>query len=212
MDTIARIRNLYQAGQLETAQIAVRELCAEDSLNADAWWLLGCITRHLGLVGLSDDGFRRAAELLPTQMPMPYRISAEHFRELVLEAKRVLAESGTASITGDKAGPQEPPDLQSAKAILQSSRAASHWGIAAPGHAAAARIKTRVEYLPSREAILNGLSPDAQWSRPVDAVILYQANHENAAGSDRDLVHRLVRNLIFALAIGPASGTLTESA
>ncbi len=203
---MARIRNLYQTGQLETAHIAVRELCADDPLNADAWWLLGCITRHLGLVGLSDDGFRRAAELLPTQMPMPYRVSAEHFVELVLEAKRVLAESGTDSIQGDEIGPAEPPDLERVKRVLQSSRSASHWGIAAPGHAAAGRITTSVEYLPSEEVILSGLSPDAQWSRQGGAVILYQANHENTAGSDRDLVHRLVRNLVFAT--GLASGTL----
>ncbi len=108
MHILKRSRDLYQTAQIEMALIAVREACTQDPNNAEAWWLLGYVARHAGLVGVSDDGFRRASKLLPLQMPMPYRVTAEHFRALVAEAKRTLDDTATTSppIT-DRLNPME---------------------------------------------------------------------------------------------------------
>lgn len=59
MDTLNRSRDFYQTGQVETALIAVREACDQDPNNVEAWWLLGCVAKHAGLIGVSDDGFSR---------------------------------------------------------------------------------------------------------------------------------------------------------
>ncbi|TMD47749.1 MAG: tetratricopeptide repeat protein [Chloroflexi bacterium] len=209
MDSLNRSRDLYQTGQLEAALVAMQEACAQSPSNAEAWWLLGCVTRHLGLIGLSDDGFRRAAELLPKQMPLPHRVSPEHFRTLLDEAKRILAESrSTTSAMGQKMTAQELRALgEAATGILQASTAARRWGIMVPGQAPAAQLETAIVSLPRRDAIRGGLSPDAQWSRKEQPVVLYQSNHENTAGSDRDLVHLLVRNLVFANTNAPGMAT-----
>jgi hypothetical protein len=203
MDTLKRSRDLYQTGQIEMALIAVREACAQHPNNAEAWWLLGCVARHAGLVAVSDDGFRRASKLLPLQMPMPYRVTAEHFRALVEEAKRTFDDTSTTSppIT-DGLNSMELRVLQEeAQRIHRDSVSARRWGIIVPGRAAAARLATEVVALPSLDAIRGGLSPDSRWRHEAGRVILYQVNHENVAGSDRDLVHVLVRSLVFAHAI-----------
>jgi len=200
MDNLKRSRDLYQTGQIETALIAVREACAQDPNNAEAWWLLGCVARHAGLVGVSDDGFRRASKLQPLQMPMPHRVTAEHFQALVEEAKQTLDDSATTSppIT-DRLNSIELRALQEeAQRIHRDSAPARRWGIIVPGRAAAARLATEVVALPSLDAIRGGLSPGARWRHEAGKVILYQVNHENVAGSEQDLVPGLVRSLVFA--------------
>jgi len=210
MDNFTRSRDLYQTGNLDVALVAIRELCARDPDNAEAWWLLGCVTRHLGLISVSDDGFRRAALLLPKQMPIPHRVTPEHFRTLLAEARRILAESGGSTARGPEMTAQELQALrETSQEVVQHSASARRWGITVPGGAAAAHVETTIRYLPSRDAIHRGLSPDAQWSREGDTGVLYQANHENAAGSDRDLVHCLVRNLVSASKAPP--GMYAES-
>lgn len=200
MDSLKRSRELYRTGQLETALIAVREACAQDPDNAEAWWLLGCVARHAGLIGVSDDGFRRASELLPVQMPAPHRVTAEHFRALVEEAKRILQDSATTSPPiGDPLTSEELQALaEEAKHTFQDSASGRRWGIIVPARAAAAHLDTDVMLLPSRDAVRGGLSPDARFSHQAHRVVLYQVNHENAASSDRDLVHVIVRSLLLA--------------
>ena len=65
----------------------------------------------------------------------------------------------------------------------------------------AAHLDTEVLALPDRETIRAGLSPDARWTKANQRIILYQVNHENVSGSDRDLVRLIVRSLTFADAV-----------
>jgi hypothetical protein len=194
---LERARQLYEDGQLDTALIAIREICAHEPTNAEAWWMLGCISRHAGMIGISDDSFRRAAQLLPIQRPVPHRVSAQHFQELVDDAKRVINESAAT-------GPGPVVDAvrnlpQTFAQALPDSAASRRWGVFVPGLSEGVRLVTQVKPLPSREAVTGGLSPDARWSYSNEvSILLYQINHENRAGSDRDLVHLLVRSLIFA--------------
>src|SRR5205807_10600047 len=53
--------------------------------DAEAWWLLGCISRYTGLPAASDDAFKRAAQL-SKQRPLPHRVDPEVFRRMVDEA------------------------------------------------------------------------------------------------------------------------------
>ena len=198
MDILDRTRYLYKRGRIEAALIAVREACAQEPINAEAWWILGCIARHVGLIAVSDDAFHRASQLLPAQRPVPHRVSVERFGQLVEEAKYILDDSSTVYRPEDG----DPEDFRrlplEAARILPESAAARRWGIIVPGRAAAARLDTHIMALPSRDAIRGGLSPDARWAREGQRVILYEVNHENVAGSDRDLVRLIVRSLLFA--------------
>lgn len=200
MDVLDRSRDLYRAGLIKAALVAVREVCEQEPGNAEAWWMLGCIARHAGLIAVSDDGFRRASELLPLQRPMPHRVTVEHFRALVEEAKRVLDDSAAVSPSMPERGKHEELRRlpEEAARILPDAAAARRWGIIVPGRAAAARQDTDVMPLPGPDIMRAGLSPDARWVHEGQRVILYQVNHENAAGSDRDLVHVIVRSLLFA--------------
>jgi hypothetical protein len=63
---------------LEVAQAA----CERQPKDAEAWWLLGCISRYTALPAASDDAFRRASQL-SRKRPAPVRIDPLHFRSLV---------------------------------------------------------------------------------------------------------------------------------
>ena len=45
--------------------------------------------------------------------------------------------------------------------------------------------------LPALEDIRSGVAPQARWSRPGTGLVLYQANHENGADSEEQLVSLL---------------------
>ena len=63
---------------LEVAQAA----CERQPKDAEAWWLLGCVSRYTALPAASDDAFRRASEL-SRKHPAPVRIEPGRFRSLV---------------------------------------------------------------------------------------------------------------------------------
>jgi len=44
---------------LEVAQAA----CERQPKDAEAWWLLGCVSRYTAMPAASDDAFRRASRL-----------------------------------------------------------------------------------------------------------------------------------------------------
>jgi hypothetical protein len=63
---------------LEVAQAA----CERQPKDAEAWWLLGCVSRYTAMPAASDDAFRRASEL-SRKRPAPVRIDPGRFRSLV---------------------------------------------------------------------------------------------------------------------------------
>jgi hypothetical protein len=71
---------------LEAAQAA----CERQPKDAEAWWLLGCVSRYTALPAASDDAFRRASEL-SRKRPAPVRIAPERFRSLVEAATARLS-------------------------------------------------------------------------------------------------------------------------
>ena len=69
---------------LEAAQIA----CEKQPKDAEAWWLLGCISRYTQMPAASDSAFQRAAQL-SRKKPLPHRVSQSEFESMV---ERALAQ------------------------------------------------------------------------------------------------------------------------
>ena len=90
MDLVQRARELYSAGRMHDALEAAQAACDRAPKDAEAWWLLGRIGRHIGLIAASDDAFRRAAALAHGR-PVPYRVTAERFQELVEQVRGSLS-------------------------------------------------------------------------------------------------------------------------
>ena len=90
MNLLQRARALYAAGRIHEALEAAQAVCDRSPKNPEAWWLLGCVTRHVGLPAASDDAFRRCASLTAERM-LPYRVSPARFELMVREARSVLA-------------------------------------------------------------------------------------------------------------------------
>lgn len=72
---------------LEVAQAA----CERKPKDAEAWWLLGCISRYTAMPAASDDAFRRAGGL-SRKRPVPVRMDPAGFRAVV---DRAVAELST---------------------------------------------------------------------------------------------------------------------
>ena len=89
MDLVQRAREQYSAGRMHDALEAAQAACDRAPKDAEAWWLLGRISRHVGLAAASDDAFRRASALTRSR-PVPYRVSAGRFQQLVQEARESL--------------------------------------------------------------------------------------------------------------------------
>jgi hypothetical protein len=85
MDLIQHARELYRTGRMHDALEAAQAACDRAPKDAEAWSLLGRISRHTGLPAASDEAFRRASQL-DGRLALPYRVGAERFRALAEEA------------------------------------------------------------------------------------------------------------------------------
>lgn len=85
MDLIQRARELYVAGRMHDALEVAQAACDRAPKDAEAWSLLGRISRHTGLPSASDEAFRRASQL-DSRHALPHRVTAERFRALVHDA------------------------------------------------------------------------------------------------------------------------------
>jgi hypothetical protein len=88
MDLLQRARDLYGSGRMHDALEAAQAACDRAPKDSEAWWLLGRVSRHAGLPAASDEAFRRA-HTLGARHPVPHRVTAERFRELIEEARAV---------------------------------------------------------------------------------------------------------------------------
>jgi len=172
VERLENARRLYERGLFQEAAAALRRICSDQPQEAEAWWLLGVVARHLDQLALSDDAFGRACALLPRQMPLPHRVPPVEFVLLVERAKAALRAPA-------------------------SSLRREHFAIVEK--AAAADVPTRVASLPPAELIDGGVSPQARWAWSADELTLYQVNHENAAGSNRGLVRLIATSLVAAV-------------
>jgi hypothetical protein len=92
MDLLRRARDLYEKGEMHDALEAAQAACEQRPKDADAWWLLGCVSRYTGMPAASDDAFRRAGQL-NRRRRQPFRVDDGTFRRLV--------EAARAQISGD---------------------------------------------------------------------------------------------------------------
>jgi tetratricopeptide (TPR) repeat protein len=85
VDLLRRARELYQQGQLHDALEAAQAACEQRPKDAEAWWLLACVSRCTGMPAASDEAFRRAAQL-NGERPLPHRVGRAEFQAMVDEA------------------------------------------------------------------------------------------------------------------------------
>src|ERR1700704_4926670 len=90
MDVLQHARKLYEKGEVHDALEAAQAACERAPRDAEAWWLLGCVSRHAGLPQASDHAFRRAAEL-SRRKSVPVRVSAGAFAGMVERARAELS-------------------------------------------------------------------------------------------------------------------------
>jgi tetratricopeptide (TPR) repeat protein len=88
MELLQQARSLYEKGEMHDALEVAQVACERKPKDAEAWWLLGCISRYTGMPAASDAAFKRAAELSPKR-PAPARVSTASFRAMI---DRALAE------------------------------------------------------------------------------------------------------------------------
>ncbi len=93
MDVLKRARELYAAGRMHDALEAAQAACDRAPKDPEAWWLLGCVSRHTGLLAASDVAFQKASEL-DRQIRVPYRVSPARFAALVDEVCNGLSAQG----------------------------------------------------------------------------------------------------------------------
>lgn len=90
MELLQRAHELYTTGNMHDALEAAQAACDRAPKNAEAWSLLGRVSRFTGLPAASDDAFRRAA-LLAKGHVQPHRVTSQRFQELVGQAVRKLS-------------------------------------------------------------------------------------------------------------------------
>src|SRR5215472_5544618 len=92
MDLLNRARDLYLAGRMHDALEAAQAACDRAPKDSEAWWLLGCVSRHTGLLAASDVAFLKAHEL-DSRFALPYRVPASRFAALIEESRSALSAS-----------------------------------------------------------------------------------------------------------------------
>jgi hypothetical protein len=90
MELLQRARELYVAGRMHDALEVAQAACDRAPKNAEAWALLGRISRYTGMPAASDLAFRRAATLAKRQT-QPYRLPPDRFDKLVSQAQAKLS-------------------------------------------------------------------------------------------------------------------------
>jgi hypothetical protein len=101
MDVLQEARHLFDAGEMHKA-LEVAQVAAERKpKDAEAWWLLAVVSRHVGLEGASDRAFERAAALSKTH-PMPVRVSRGRIEKMVADAVAELSRDSRQRLAGPK--------------------------------------------------------------------------------------------------------------
>jgi hypothetical protein len=117
MHSIQQARDLYLGGNFHEALKVAQAVCEQHPKDADAWWLLGCVSRHTGMPQASDDAFRRATALCSNRKP-PLRVDKNRFRELLEEARSELPTTVRSQLESMAIRIAPMPDEEAVKAGL----------------------------------------------------------------------------------------------
>lgn len=98
---------------LEAAQVA----CDRKPKDAEAWYLLGCISRFTQMPVASDSAFARASGL-SRKKPTPHRVSRADFEALVKAALGELSPDALRRLHDCRVEVQDLPGLDQVKAGL----------------------------------------------------------------------------------------------
>src|ERR1700716_2726045 len=96
---------------LEVAQAA----CERQPKDAEAWWLLGCVSRYTAMPAASDDAFRRASQL-SRKRPAPVRVEPRRVRSLVAPALGELSKDARRRLEQAQVKVEPLPALESVRA------------------------------------------------------------------------------------------------
>ena len=124
MELLQQARALYEKGEMHDALEVAQVACERKPKDAEAWWLLGCISRYTDMPAASDAAFRRAAEL-SRRRPPPHRLSSEEFRELLLKARGSLSRDAQRRLAGTEFRVEPLPGLEQIRAGAISPEAPS---------------------------------------------------------------------------------------
>lgn len=111
MDLLQHARELYAAGRMHDALEVAQAACDRAPKDSEAWWLLGQVSRHTGLVAASDAAFRKASEL-GHRLAVPYRVSAERFAAVIEEARSALSDADRLRLEGTTVRAQAMPTVE----------------------------------------------------------------------------------------------------
>ena len=115
MEPLQKARALYERGEMHDALEVAQAACERKPKDAEAWWLLGCISRYVDLPAASDDAFRRAAEL-SRKHPAPVRVSAERFRSVLDQAREGLSGDANRRLAATQFRVEPLPSLEAIRA------------------------------------------------------------------------------------------------
>jgi len=118
MDVLQHARKLYEGGDIHDSLEAAQAACERAPRDAEAWWLLACVSRHAGLPHASDQAFRRAADL-SRRKPLPLRVSAADFEAIVETARRGLSPDARRRLAGTQLRLSELPSALDVRAGIK---------------------------------------------------------------------------------------------
>jgi len=115
LELLLRARELYESGRMHDALEAAQAACDRRPKDAEAWWLLGCVSRYANLPGASDEAFRRASEL-SKKHALPFRPGRAEFVRMVREAQAKLSTDARRRLQLASVQVQELPSIDEIRA------------------------------------------------------------------------------------------------
>jgi hypothetical protein len=115
MELLQQARALYEKGDMHDALEVAQVACERKPKDAEAWWLLACISRYTGMPAASDAAFKRAAEL-SRKRPAPKRVTAERFRAMLDGALEKLSIDGRRRLAGTDFRVEPLPSMEAIRA------------------------------------------------------------------------------------------------
>jgi tetratricopeptide (TPR) repeat protein len=114
LELLQRARELYESGRVHDALEAAQAACDRKPKDAEAWWVLGCISRYENLPAASDTAFRKAAALSRNH-PLPHRVTREDFEALVRRQLESLSPDARRRLTGVRVEIRDLPGREDVK-------------------------------------------------------------------------------------------------
>ena len=114
LELLQRARELYESGRVHDALEVAQAACDRKPKDAEAWWLLGCISRFQDLPAASDTAFRKAAAL-SRNYPLPHRVSRDRFEALVQQQVESLSPDARRRLAGVRFETRELPGREDVK-------------------------------------------------------------------------------------------------